>query len=43
VSYANGSADSAIVLQLDPGVGYTAQVSGKNGATGNALIEVFQL
>ena len=43
VAYAAGSTDSAIVLQLNPDVGYTAQVSGKNGGTGNALIEVFQL
>jgi len=43
LSYANGSADSAVVLQLNPGVAYTAQVSGKNNATGNALIEIFQL
>lgn len=43
VGYASGSKDAAIVLTLDPENSYTAQVAGKNGATGNALIEVFQL
>jgi len=41
--YGAGSKDAAIVLTLDPGIGYTAQVTGKNGSTGNALIEIFQL
>jgi putative Ig domain-containing protein/cysteine-rich secretory family protein len=36
-----GSKDAAIVITLQPG-GYTAQVSGKNGTTGVALIEVFE-
>ena len=43
VGYNAGSKDSALVLTLDADQPYTAQVSGKNGATGNALIEVFQL
>lgn len=43
VNFANGSKDAAIVLTLDPDVAYTAQVSGKNGGTGNALIEIFEL
>lgn len=43
VGYASGSKDAALVLTLDPGTGYTAQVAGKNGGSGNALIEVFQL
>lgn len=37
-----GSRDSAVVLTLQPG-GYTAQVSGINGGTGEALIEVYVL
>lgn len=43
IGYTVGSKDAAVVLILDPGVGYTAQVAGKNGGTGNALVEVFQL
>ncbi len=35
-------ADSAIVLTLDPGA-YTAIVAGKSGATGVALVEVYDL
>jgi hypothetical protein len=42
-SYQTGSKDSALVLTLDADEAYTAQVTGKNGSTGNALIEVFQL
>jgi hypothetical protein len=34
--------DSAIVLQLSAGV-YTAIVRGANGATGNALVELYDL
>jgi hypothetical protein len=34
--------DSAIVLRLPPGA-YTAVVRGANGATGNALVEVYNL
>jgi hypothetical protein len=37
-----GSADSALVLTLTPGT-YTANVSGANGTTGTALIEVYQV
>jgi len=36
-----GSADSALVMTLSPGT-YTAQVSGVNGTTGIALVEVYQ-
>ena len=36
-----GSKDAALVVTLQPGM-YTAQVSGKNGATGVALIEVYE-
>lgn len=38
----SGSADSAMVLTLPPGA-YTAQVSGANGSTGVALVEVYQV
>jgi kumamolisin len=37
-----GSKDSAIVVTLPPGA-YTAQVSGVNGSTGIALLEVYEL
>lgn len=39
---AAGSADAAMVMMLEPG-GYTVQVSGANGATGVALVEVYQV
>lgn len=42
-AFAPGSKDAAIVLTLNPNIPYTAQVAGKNGSTGNALIEIFQL
>ncbi len=38
----DGSADSAMILSLDPGA-YTFQVSGVNGGTGEALVEVYAL
>lgn len=38
----NGSKDAALVLTLNPG-GYTAIVSGNNGATGVSLIEVYEV
>ena len=37
----SSSTDSALLVTLPPGI-YTAQVSGKNGATGVALIEVYE-
>jgi YVTN family beta-propeller protein len=37
-----GSSDDAIVATLPPGA-YTAQVSGTNGSTGLALVEIFEL
>lgn len=43
VAFSTGSKDAAIVLTLDPDQPYTAQVAGKSGGTGNALIEIFQL
>jgi hypothetical protein len=41
VPFASGSKDAALVLYLLPG-GYTAQVSGKNSATGVGMIEVYE-
>lgn len=38
----SGSADSALLLTLAPG-SYTAEVSGLNSTTGNALIEVYEV
>ena len=35
-----GSADSALLLSLEPGA-YTAQITGKDGGTGVALVEVY--
>jgi hypothetical protein len=37
-----GSADSAVLLTLAPGV-YTAQVTGANGTTGIALVEAYEV
>ena len=37
-----GSTDASFILQLPPG-GYTAQVSGVNGLTGVALVEVYEV
>jgi len=36
------SADSAILVTLPPG-NYSAQVAGANGATGVALVEVYEV
>jgi kumamolisin len=41
-SFASGSADSAMTVNLPPGA-YTAQVSGVNAATGVALVEVYEV
>ena len=38
----DGSTDAALMLQLPPG-GYTAQVTGANGLTGVALVEVYEV
>jgi hypothetical protein len=38
----NGSADSSLLLDLPPG-GYTAQVSGAGGTTGNGMVEVYEI
>jgi len=37
-----GSRDAALLLELPPG-SYTVQVSGVNGATGIALVEVYEV
>ncbi len=37
-----GSTSSAAVLTLEPG-NYTAKVEGKDGTTGVALVEVYQI
>lgn len=37
-----GSADAALVVTLNPG-GYTVRVTGKNGTTGVALVEIYEL
>ena len=39
---AQGSADSALLLTLQPG-SYTAEVAGVGGTTGIALVEVYQV
>jgi hypothetical protein len=36
----NGSKDAALLVQLAPGV-YTAQISGADGGTGEALVEIY--
>jgi hypothetical protein len=38
----NGSADAALVLNLEPG-GYTVQVKGKGTASGPAIVEVYEV
>jgi hypothetical protein len=37
------SRDAALVVELPAGRGYTAQVSGMSGTTGEALVEVYEL
>jgi hypothetical protein len=37
------SRDAALVVELPAGRGYTAQVSGMGGTTGEALVEVYEL
>lgn len=39
--FPDGSADSAMLLQLDPGA-YSLQVAGADGGTGVALVEVYE-
>lgn len=41
-AFASGSQDAALILNLQPGA-YTAQVTGVVGATGVALVEVYEL
>jgi hypothetical protein len=38
----DGSADCSVLLDLPPG-GYTAQVSGVSGTTGNGMVEVYEV
>jgi hypothetical protein len=38
----DGSADCSVLLDLPPG-GYTAQVSGVGGTTGNGMVEVYEV
>ena len=38
-----GSKDAAVVVTLPAGASYTATVSGVNGATGEALVEIYDL
>jgi hypothetical protein len=35
--------DAAMIVSLDPGVAYTAQVSGVNGSAGICLVEIYEL
>ena len=42
LTFAPGSKDAALITTLTPGP-YTVQVSGANGATGIALVEVYDL
>ncbi len=41
-SLPSGSADSALILTLPPGA-YTAEVSGANGGSGIALVEIYEV
>jgi sugar lactone lactonase YvrE len=41
-AFVSGSADCALLVSLPPGA-YTATVTGVNGATGNALVEVYDV
>lgn len=38
-----GSKDAATIVELDAGAGYTVQVKGADGGTGEALVEVYEL
>jgi len=40
---APGSKDAALIVTLNAGSGFTAQVKGADGGTGDALIEVYEL
>ena len=39
----NGSLDAALLLTLNAGASYTVQVAGVNNATGEALVEVYEV
>jgi hypothetical protein len=38
----SGSADAAVILNLQPGV-YNAVVTGANGSSGAAIIEIYEI
>ena len=38
-----GGKDAAVIVTLPAGASYTAVVSGVNGATGEALVEIYDL
>ena len=40
---AQGSADAAMIVSLEPGFGYTAMVTGANGTTGVGMVEIYEL
>ena len=40
--FPDGSMDSAMLLELDPGA-YSVQVTGADGSTGTALVEVYEV
>lgn len=41
-AFVPGAKDAALIVSLPPG-GYTVQVSGADGGTGNAIVEVYEL
>jgi hypothetical protein len=41
-AFPTGSADSVILIVLPPGT-YTVELSGASGATGDALVEVYEV
>lgn len=42
-AFTNGSKDAAVAVTLPAGASYTAVVTGANGATGEALVEIYEL
>lgn len=43
ISFAANSKDAALVATLKPSISYTAQVTGKGSATGNAIVELYDI
>jgi CHASE2 domain-containing sensor protein len=37
------SKNACLLITLQPGISYAAQISGKSGATGVALVEVYEV